>query len=283
MTNAEWVAKVRAALADPDPGHLEHAREEGSCVRCNAVMDIEDSYPDDGACDQCVFEERDKLRGWAAELADRLENLYANFRNACDVGRRQEARAEAAERERDELRAEVERLLDQADKQWYGPASEPVRLLQDECAQLRAEVAKLRAALGPAPDEKERERDEWQVAHGALVLQHIEEVGAYRAQLAALVAARDKNFDRCEAAEREVERLKAERAEGVPRQWPPAAELHCDRHGAYYDGRVGCPPCLLARAEAAEEVLRTRRDRYSEAATRAEAAEREVNRLRSRS
>lgn len=68
----------------------------------------------EGMLGECQIE-RDEARAHTSTAAfmrveRQRDEARADFANACDVGRRQEARAEKAERERDEARAEVEML-----------------------------------------------------------------------------------------------------------------------------------------------------------------------------
>ena len=78
------------------------------------------------------------VRAEVERLRGERDEAMADFANACDVGRRQEARAEKAERERDEARAQV--------KAWQ--AEELAR--RTERDEARVEVERLRVALSQA-------------------------------------------------------------------------------------------------------------------------------------
>lgn len=73
---------------------------------------MSDNCGQDGVC----AEAPGCSRHWAERVREVMaerDEARANFANACDVGRRQQTRAEKAERERDELRKKAEVLLNE--------------------------------------------------------------------------------------------------------------------------------------------------------------------------
>jgi site-specific recombinase len=97
--SAEAAAKLRAELAS--------ARAEVEMLR-ERLLEVERTPNGAGKWNaERVLREKAEARARRARL---------DFANACDVGRRQEARAAAAERERDEARADFDSLEDAAAK-----------------------------------------------------------------------------------------------------------------------------------------------------------------------
>ena len=93
--------------------------------------------------------ERDEARAHTSTAAfmrveRQRDEARADFANACDVGRRQEARAEKAERERDEARAQRDNLLD-ASKEgaWMARALDAERERDEACQKEREGCARI--------------------------------------------------------------------------------------------------------------------------------------------
>ena len=94
---------------------------------------------------------------FAAKVVEERDEARADFANACDVGRRQEARAEKAGRERDELRAQLAFLREE-----YGvnadngtltrdALEQKIEVLLHERRQLRARLVECRPWVGVCP------------------------------------------------------------------------------------------------------------------------------------
>ena len=94
---------------------------------------------------------------FAAKVVEERDEARADFANACDVGRRQEARAEKAGRERDELRAQLAFLREE-----YGvnadngtltrdALEQKIQVLLHERRQLRARLVECRPWVGVCP------------------------------------------------------------------------------------------------------------------------------------
>jgi hypothetical protein len=81
---------------------------------------------------------------FAMKVVEERDEARADFANACDVGRRQEARAEKAERERDELKARLAHVEAERDFLKNHYSLEAAAKLRAELASARAEIEMLR-------------------------------------------------------------------------------------------------------------------------------------------
>ena len=158
----EAIKQSRHALRERDAAHAEAERLRRDLARCReAQRATAEGWRHEVAEIAAIVGAPAHTAELAAYVRAEVERLrgerdeaMADFANACDVGRRQEARAEKAERERDEARKEAERtqrLLDHATQS--NPGTSTLVMLMNEAREARAEASALRAHFDAAAPE----------------------------------------------------------------------------------------------------------------------------------